>query len=105
MHASTGDDRGGNTVSVTWFSKQTDLHSVWDTGLIEQKSFSYSEYAAWLTRSITPQNIVACSAHDPAVWIHESIACAKRLIRPSPRYPGTMPTSTEAKLMTGSSKL
>lgn len=79
LHASTGDDRGGNTVSVTWFSKQTNLHSVWDTRLIEQKSLSYSEYAAWLTRPITPQNIVAWSGHDPAVWIHERITLRKTI--------------------------
>ncbi len=84
LHAGTGSDRGGNTVSVTWFGKPTNLHSVWDSALIEQRSLSYSEYAAWLSRSITPADVIAWNERDPAVWIHESIALRKTIYPADP---------------------
>ena len=41
------DDKGGNAVRMAWFSKNTNtnLHSVWDSKLIESQGYSYSEYA------------------------------------------------------------
>jgi hypothetical protein len=84
LHDGAGDDRGGNTVAVTWFGKPTNLHSVWDSALIEQRSLSYSEYANWLSRSITPQDVIAWNERDPAVWIHESIALRKTIYPTDP---------------------
>ena len=74
LHAGGGNDRGGNDFNVTWFGKSTNLHSVWDTAMIEQRSLSYSEYAGWLSRSITPQQIIAWNDVSPAAWTRESIA-------------------------------
>lgn len=34
LHCGYGYDRGGNDVKVTFFGKQTELHAVWDTGMI-----------------------------------------------------------------------
>ncbi len=46
LHVGTGLDRGGNDAKVTWFwSTNTNLHSVWDTRIIESKEFSYTELA------------------------------------------------------------
>lgn len=84
LHDGAGTDRGGNTVTVTWFGKQTNLHSVWDSGLIEQRSLSYSEYAHWLSRSITPEQVIAWNERDPKVWIHESIALRKTIYPTDP---------------------
>src|SRR4051794_33270928 len=36
LHAEDHDDRGGNDVRLTYFSKSTNLHSIWDGGIIEQ---------------------------------------------------------------------
>ena len=36
LHGGFGDDRGGNTVPVELSGLPTNLHAVWDTGLIEQ---------------------------------------------------------------------
>ncbi|GAM07593.1 S1/P1 nuclease [Novosphingobium sp. MBES04] len=84
LHAGNGADRGGNSVTVTWFGKPSNLHSVWDSALIEQRSLSYSEYAAWLSRSVTPNEIITWSERDPAVWIHESIALRKSIYPAAP---------------------
>ena len=66
LHAGNGTDRGGNDFNVTWFGKSTNLHSVWDSGLIEQRALSYSEYAKWLSRSITPLEVVAWISCEPS---------------------------------------
>ena len=35
MHAAHADDKGGNDFKVNWFNNPTNLHSVWDSQLIE----------------------------------------------------------------------
>ena len=47
MHMAHMDDKGGNAVRMGWFSKKdnTNLHTVWDTKLIESQGYSYTEYA------------------------------------------------------------
>jgi hypothetical protein len=48
MHVAHLDDQGGNAVRFKWFGQNTNLHSVWDSKIIESKGFSYSEYANYL---------------------------------------------------------
>jgi len=79
LHVGGGDDRGGNDVKVAFFGAATNLHSVWDSGLIEQRALSYSEYADWLSRSITPAQTLEWSASGPATWMRESIALRKTI--------------------------
>ena len=45
MHMAHMDDKGGNAVKMKWFSNHTNLHSVWDTKLIDSQGYSYTEYA------------------------------------------------------------
>lgn len=74
MHAGDGTDRGGNDFSMTFFGDLTNLHRVWDTGLIKQEELSYSELSKWLERRITPEQIKEWSIIDPIVWAEESAA-------------------------------
>ncbi|WP_242125846.1 S1/P1 nuclease [Sphingobium sp. Sx8-8] len=85
LHAGGGNDRGGNDVKVTFFGAETNLHSVWDSGLIEQRTLSYSEYANWLSRSTTPQQVIDWSATGPATWLRESIALRKTIYPADPQ--------------------
>ena len=48
MHMAHMDDRGGNDVKMKWFGRDTNLHTVWDTKLIESQGYSYTEYAEML---------------------------------------------------------
>ena len=45
LHVGNGDDRGGNDVKINWFYKSSNLHRIWDSGMIDSKGFSYSELA------------------------------------------------------------
>lgn len=72
LHAGNGTDKGGNDFKMTFFWEQTNLHRVWDSGLIEQEELSYTEMSDWLSREITKQNIRDWSDTNPVVWAEES---------------------------------
>lgn len=72
LHAGNGEDRGGNDVKVLWFGDETNLHSVWDSRMIEAQSLSYTEYTVWMSRQIEPAETIAWWHADPKVWIAES---------------------------------
>lgn len=72
LHAGNGSDRGGNDFDVLWFGEETNLHSVWDTKMLEGQNLSYSEYAQWLGRQIEPTETIAWWQPDPLIWIGES---------------------------------
>lgn len=45
MHAGREEDRGGNDISVTWFKSPTNIHAVWDSRIVDNEKYSYTEYA------------------------------------------------------------
>ncbi len=83
LHVGNGTDKGGNEVHVTFFGRPTNLHALWDAGLVDDEQLSYSEMTAWLAMRVTPANAKAWASPDPTVWIAESAALRDR-IYPSP---------------------
>lgn len=55
LHVGRVDDKGGNEVEVKWFGRRSDLHSVWDSGMIDGTRLSYTELAASLPRPSSQQ--------------------------------------------------
>lgn len=52
MHAGRLSDLGGNRTRVNWFRQNTNLHSVWDSRMIDSaRKWSYSEWAEHLDRT------------------------------------------------------
>ena len=52
MHAGRLSDRGGNKTKVKWFGQNTNIHSVWDSKLIESsRKWTYTEWAEQLDRT------------------------------------------------------
>lgn len=43
IHIGRWDDHGGNRIEVSWFGQATNLHSIWDDGLIDINGLSSSE--------------------------------------------------------------
>lgn len=72
LHAGNGRDAGGNRFAVTFFGEPRNLHSVWDSGIIDGEQLSYSEMAEWLDRRITPERLAEWQETDPVVWATES---------------------------------
>lgn len=48
MHTGHIDDLGGNRIKVKWFGKNTNLHAIWDSQMIDARGYTYSEYAQYL---------------------------------------------------------
>jgi hypothetical protein len=48
LHVGCCDDAGGNRVRVKWFRDDTNLHSVWDSNMIDGTKLSYTELGAAL---------------------------------------------------------
>ncbi len=83
LHVGDGTDRGGNDVKVQFFWEPSNLHRVWDSGLIDRQQLSYSEWTQWLLRTITPHDVQQWSSVDPIDWINESIEIREHI------YPDT----------------
>lgn len=45
MHAGLAEDRGGNDFKVQWHGEDSNLHRVWDSGIIDHYDMSYLELA------------------------------------------------------------
>lgn len=44
LHVGNGTDKGGNDVKLKYFWQDSNLHRVWDSGMIDGQDLSYSEY-------------------------------------------------------------
>lgn len=72
LHVGTGKDAGGNYIKLKWFGKISNLHRVWDSGMIDGKRWSYSELAENIDHPTKEQ--IKKWQNDPIeVWIQEAI--------------------------------
>ena len=71
LHVGIGEDRGGNRFQVRWFDEGTNLHTVWDTKMIEDYNMSYTELAANANR-LTKSNVEAIERGSVLDWVAES---------------------------------
>ncbi|MEO5774744.1 MAG: S1/P1 nuclease [Sphingomicrobium sp.] len=72
LHVGRPGDRGGNDAKVKWFGKDTNLHAVWDSALIEEMDLSYTELADRLARHTSSADVIAWWDANPRDWIRES---------------------------------
>jgi hypothetical protein len=80
LHVGRRADRGGNSIKVSLFGQETNLHSVWDAGLIESEKLSYTEFTAFIDHP-TLQEIQAWQSAPPADWAKESKAVRDRVYK------------------------
>jgi nuclease S1 len=80
LHVGRRADRGGNSVEVTLFGARTNLHSVWDSGLIESEQLSFTELAAFIDHP-TLEELRTWQSSSPAEWVRESKAARDRVYK------------------------
>ncbi|MBM7070530.1 S1/P1 nuclease [Shewanella sp. 202IG2-18] len=73
LHAGYASDHGGNSIKVDFLGHPSDLHAVWDSGMINAQNLSYEEYATFLKP--TNQEITQWSISSYVDWAKESVAC------------------------------
>ena len=72
LHAGKPGDRGGNDVKVKWFGRDTNLHAVWDSALVDEEDLSFTEWAQRIERRTTSDEVIRWWVVNPVVWIAES---------------------------------
>ena len=72
LHVGNGKDKGGNSIKLKWFGESTNLHSIWDTKLIEHQKLSYTEYTDYLLLNIDYSNIRKWQGNSVMEFILES---------------------------------
>lgn len=84
MHTGRLSDLGGNLRPVLVFNKQTNLHSAWDTAIIEAAHrWGYIEWQEQIDRS-TDDEIILIQTGDPADWVKETHAICTDIYLRSP---------------------
>ena len=84
MHLGRATDLGGNLRPVRFFDKETNLHSVWDTSLVESAhKWSYTEWQRQIDR-LTKQEAEAVAAGTPADWVAETLEICRKVYDETP---------------------
>jgi len=78
MHTAHTADKGGNDVKLTWQNNPTNLHSVWDSELINFQQLSYTEYAAAINHT-TPAQLAEWQKAPISQWLYESSQLAEKI--------------------------
>ncbi len=77
LHVSHARDRGGNDLKVRFFEDNTNLHRVWDSGLIRHTRRPWQQYADTLLAGLRPQQLSEWSRNlMPSDWATDSYALA-----------------------------
>ncbi len=78
MHISRAEDKGGNTIQLNFEGTGTNLHSLWDTKLVERQGLSYEQLAEKYDH--VPPLLVKEWQTDPLIkWLWESYEISSRL--------------------------
>ncbi|MDH3745698.1 MAG: S1/P1 nuclease [Acidobacteriota bacterium] len=72
LHVGRRGDQGGNRVAVNWFDEVRNLHSVWDSGMIEKEGLSFTELVDFIEAELG--GTVDVGESDVRDWASESIA-------------------------------
>ena len=78
MHTGHQEDKGGNDIKLSWFGKSSNLHSIWDSELIEGQQLSYTEYTQAIN-FCTPAQKAKWQKDPLSKWITESYDIAQKL--------------------------
>lgn len=62
LHVGRAEDRGGNSIKIKFVGRSMNLHSLWDSGMIDYQSISYADYARNLEQ--TPRYFKNISYED-----------------------------------------
>lgn len=82
LHSGYADDRGGNTIDVLWFGEPSNLHSLWDTLLVEQAKLDVAAYARRFANRLEhmpTSDVRVMESVEPLVWISESRRILERM--------------------------
>jgi hypothetical protein len=78
MHVSRAEDKGGNTIQVQYDGQGTNLHSLWDTKMLEHAGLSEAQLAQYFDKA-TPEQITKWQSDQQIMWAWESYQIGSQL--------------------------
>ena len=78
MHTGRSEDSGGNAIKIKLMRKESNLHGLWDSGLITYAGLSYKELAKECD-VISKQEKNTWQKDDVATWAFESYEMSQQL--------------------------
>ena len=87
LHAGRAEDKGGNDIKLTYRGKDTNLHSLWDSGLLDYQGLTFTEMGAQYTPMSEHQVSTWLAVTDPAQWLFESYTIAGKLYAEAAQNP------------------
>ena len=91
MHTGRAEDKGGNDIKMTYRGKDTNLHSLWDSGLLDYQGLTWTEMGNQYSVIPSAQRKQWEATTDPAEWLWESYQISGKLYdeaaqNPNPDY-------------------
>ena len=77
LHAGFAEDRGGNSVDVRFNGRKENLHSLWDTALVELEEGTSAEIAKRIQANVTEEDRQQWQHGIAADWALESLAIVR----------------------------
>ena len=78
LHIGLEEDKGGNDIKLKWMYKDSNLHRVWDSGLINTFDMSYTELAT-NADVLTKTQIKAIQKGSIIDWVNETHEITKKI--------------------------
>lgn len=78
LHVGHAEDLGGNQIQLSFFRENTNLHTLWDSKLVDFQKYSYSEYAGVLDIKSNAE-VLKDQSGTLESWLFESYTKASKL--------------------------
>lgn len=78
MHISRAEDKGGNTIQLNYEDKGTNLHSLWDTKMLEHQGLTYEQLASKYD-NVSDKQIKQWQKDPLMKWLWESYEISTEL--------------------------
>lgn len=83
LHIGRLEDLGGNKITVEWFRGKTNLHTLWDSKLVDFEKYSYTEYSNVL--NIHPKKSNAEQTNGSLLdWLFETYQITNEIYKTEP---------------------
>ncbi len=92
LHVGDNGDQGGNLTQVRFFGEGTNLHRLWDSGLIHQIGGNDGAWTDRIERAITPESARAWAGGNVDDWADQSLQAAKLAYKATEGAPKAVPS-------------
>ena len=78
-------------MKVKWFGRDLNLHSVWDSALVDEQQLSFTEMTAKLQRHTSAADVIAWWDINPRDWMSESAQIRETIYPARSKDPKKLP--------------